>query len=202
MFQPPFENTLLIASHNRGKIKEISTLLSPFNIKVISAADMKLSDPEETGTTFEENALLKAEQGYAQTGVATLADDSGLCIEALNGDPGIHTGRWAEACGGYPKAFAELERRLQGAASLKASFFCVLALVTAPQQHHFFIGRCDGELVFPPSGEKGFGYDPIFKPEGSKIVFAQMDPAQKKNYSHRGQALKKFVHRCFKTSSI
>jgi XTP/dITP diphosphohydrolase len=181
---------LVIASHNPGKVREILEMLGPYGIEPVSAAELDLPEPEETGTTFLANAELKALQAADLTGLPALADDSGLCVEALNGDPGIFSARWA----GETKDFRVAMQRVNDAieatgpdASRCAHFTCVLALAWPDGHVEWFEGRVDGSLVWPPRGTGGFGYNPIFVPEGSEQTFAEM-PDAKKAISHRARA--------------
>jgi XTP/dITP diphosphohydrolase len=197
---PPFE-MLLVASHNKGKLRELEALLAPLGISIASAAQHHLPEPEETGDSFEANAALKAEHGCAYTGLAALADDSGLCVPALGGQPGIFSARW----GGEAKDFGLAMQRVQDELSAKgitpegapAFFVCVLALArpNAPTQH--FRGEIHGTLTFPPRGTLGFGYDPIFIPNHPDCpagrTFAEIDPALKERISHRAEAFNAFI---------
>jgi XTP/dITP diphosphohydrolase len=186
---------LVIASHNQGKVREILEMLAPYGIEPVSAADLDLPEPEETGTTFLANAELKALQAADLTGLPALADDSGLCVDALNGDPGIFSARWA----GETKDFKVGMQRVNDAieatgpdASRNAHFVCVLALAWPDGHVEWFEGRVDGTLVWPPRGTGGFGYNPIFVPEGSDQTFAEM-PDAKKAISHRAMAFEKMM---------
>ena len=186
---------LVIASHNPGKVREILEMLGPYGIEPVSAAELDLPEPEETGTTFLANAELKALQAADLTGLPALADDSGLCVEALNGDPGIFSARWA----GETKDFRVAMQRVNDAieatgpdASRNAHFVCVLALAWPDGHVEWFEGRVDGTLVWPPRGTGGFGYNPIFVPEGSDLTFAEM-PDAKKAISHRARAFEEMM---------
>lgn len=191
---------LVIATHNAGKLREIRDLLAPFGIECLSAADLDLPEPDEIGTTFVDNADLKARQAADLSGLPALADDSGICIDALGGRPGIHTANWAEDAEGnrdwlraMQKAWSELEAA-GPEASRDAHFACALAIVWPNDgQAESFEGRVDGTLVWPPRGEKGFGYDPMFVPAGHNVTFAEMDPADKHRISHRADAFRKLV---------
>ena len=181
---------LVIASHNPGKVREILEMLGPYGIEPVSAAELGLPEPEETGTTFLANAELKALQAADLTGLPALADDSGLCVDALGGDPGIFSARWA----GEGKDFGVAMQRVNDAieakgpeASRDAHFMCVLALAWPDGHVEWFEGRVDGTLTWPPRGTGGFGYNPIFVPEGSEQTFAEM-PDTKKAISHRARA--------------
>lgn len=196
------EQKLLIASHNPGKIREIGELLTPFNIDIISAKDLNIPEPEEIGLTFEENALLKAKACMLSSGLSSLADDSGLVIPALDGQPGIYSARWAEGPSGrdFYQAMMRVEQELTEKSDLSAYFVCVLSLIWPDGEYHSFEGRVYGTLTFPPRGTNGFGYDPIFTPSGYKITFGEMEPDLKHRISHRAAAFKKMVESCFSVS--
>jgi len=186
---------LVIASHNPGKVSEILEMLGPYGIEPVSAAELDLPEPEETGTTFLANAELKALQAADLTGLPALADDSGLCVDALGGDPGIFSARWA----GEGKDFGVAMQRVNDAieakgpeASRDAHFMCVLALAWPDGHVEWFEGRVDGTLTWPPRGTGGFGYNPIFVPEGSEQTFAEM-PDAKKAISHRARAFEEMM---------
>ena len=190
---------LVIASHNQGKVREILEMLAPYGIEPVSAADLDLPEPDETGTTFLANAELKALQAADLTGLPALADDSGLCVDALGGEPGIFSARWA----GETKDFRVAMQRVNDAieatgpdASRNAHFVCVLALAWPDGHVEWFEGRVDGTLVWPPRGTGGFGYNPIFVPEGSDQTFAEM-PDAKKAISHRAMAFEKMMAAVF-----
>lgn len=191
---------LVIASHNPGKVREIGDLLAPFGIETVSAAALDLPEPEETGTTFIANAELKAMQAADLSGLPALADDSGLCVEALNGDPGIFSARWA----GEAKDFGLAMRLVWDAieaqgpdAGHDAHFVCALALAWPDGHVEVFEGRVDGTITWPPRGDKGFGYDPIFQPHGHAISFGEMEPEKKHAMSHRADAFAQMVAAVF-----
>ncbi len=198
---------LIIASHNQGKVREIRALLAPFGIEPISAAELNLPEPEETGTTFAENALLKAHASAKGADCVALADDSGLCVAALNGAPGVYTADWAEADiheGGpgrdWYMAMGKVEGKLSELgpdADRSAYFTCTLALAWPDGHAELFEGRVHGNLVWPPRGTMGFGYDPVFQPLGFEQTFAELDPQQKHDISHRADAFDKLVKACF-----
>jgi XTP/dITP diphosphohydrolase len=198
---------LVIASHNAGKVKEIRALLEPFGIEPVSAGDLGLPEPEETGTTFAENALLKAHAAAQGSGLPALADDSGLCVAALDGAPGVYTADWAEKQpfeGGpgrdWYMAMGKVEGKLAelGAdADRSASFTCTLALAWPDGHEEVFEGRVNGALAWPPRGTLGFGYDPVFVPSGREQSFAELDPAAKHAISHRAEAFRKLVSALF-----
>ena len=202
---------LVIASHNEGKVREIRDLLGPYGIEPVSAAELDLPEPDEIGATFIDNADLKARQAADLSGLPALADDSGLCVEALGDRPGIFSARWAladprvapEAGPGHVEGerdFMRAMRRVQDElesldpdASRNAHFICALALCWPDGHSEWFEGRVDGTLVWPPRGANGFGYDPMFVPAGHEITFGEMDPAEKHAISHRADAFRKLV---------
>ena len=186
---------LLIASHNEGKVAEFRALLAPLGIRVVSAAESHISEPEETGESFAANAELKARHCFAASGLAALADDSGLVIPALGGAPGIYSARWAGPGKDFSVAFARIQRELaeRNLTTAPAYFMCALALALPDGSCHHFEGRIEGDLSFPPRGEKGFGYDPIFVPEGYEQSFAEIDAQEKNRISHRARAFEKLL---------
>jgi XTP/dITP diphosphohydrolase len=186
---------LVIASHNQGKVREILEMLAPYGIEPVSAADLDLPEPDETGTTFLANAELKALQAADLTGLPSLADDSGLCVDALGGDPGIFSARWAGETKDFKVAMQRVNDAIEATgpeASRDAHFICVLALAWPDGHVEWFEGRVDGTLVWPPRGTGGFGYNPIFAPLGSDLTFAEM-PDAKKAISHRAMAFEKMM---------
>ncbi len=189
--------TLVIASHNPGKLREIAELLEPFAMTVTSAADLGLAEPEETGATFAENAALKARAATQGAGRPALADDSGLAVHALGGQPGIHSARWAGPDKDFGAAMERVERELGQTADRRAAFVCALCLAVPEGGERSFEGRVEGRLVWPPRGGRGFGYDPIFVPEGFEITFGEMEPAEKHRISHRARAFAKLVRAVF-----
>lgn len=185
---------LVIASHNKGKIREIAELLGPAGIEPVSAGELGLPEPEETGTTFIANAELKARLAADLSGLPALADDSGLCVEALGGDPGIFSARWAGETKDFGFAMRLVHDNLAGKGpdiGRDAHFICALAVAWPDGHIESFEGRVDGTIVWPPRGEKGFGYDPIFQPLGRTETFAEIDPAEKHAISHRADAFAK-----------
>lgn len=191
---------LVLASHNAGKLREIADLLAPYGIKTRAAADFGLAAPAETEDSFEGNALIKARAAAAGSGLVALADDSGLCVAALDGAPGVYTANWAEVAGAdgqlhrdWQLAMQRVHDRLQALgpqASRKAQFVCVLALAWPDGRTRTFRGTVDGTLVWPPRGALGFGYDPLFVPAGHRQTFAEMEPAAKHRISHRADAFR------------
>ena len=186
---------LVVASHNPGKVREIKELIAPFGIDAIGAAALGLAEPEETGSSFAENAILKAEAAAQVSGLPALADDSGLCVPALDGAPGIYSARWAGPNKDFRIAMKRVEDELRGkdTRDRRAFFVCALAFAAPSAKTELFEGRVHGSLTFPPRGDKGFGYDPIFVPEGYRFTFGEMDPAAKHAISHRAHAFAKFV---------
>jgi XTP/dITP diphosphohydrolase len=195
---PPFEK-LVIASHNKGKLREIDALIAPFGIQVLSAGDLGVEEPEETEPTFIGNALLKAYASMRATGLPALADDSGLEVSALGGAPGIYSARWAGEPRDFDAAMAEVERQVvaSGSTDRSARFVCVLALVLPDGTEHVFEGQVKGHLVHPKRGTNGFGYDPIFVAGGQTQTFGEMDPDIKHKIGHRADAFAKFVTAIF-----
>lgn len=187
--------TLVIASHNRGKVAEIADLLAPLGFAVKSAGDLGLPEPEETEDSFAGNAALKARAAADASGLAALADDSGLCVAALAGAPGIYSARWARPAKDFRVAMARIERELnaKGATDRAAKFVCALALALPGDGTEIFEGVVEGSLVFPPRGTNGFGYDPIFIADGMDITFGEMEPAAKHAISHRARAFEKLL---------
>jgi XTP/dITP diphosphohydrolase len=199
-------DTLVIASHNQGKVREIADLLAPFAIALTSAAELGLDEPDETGATFRDNARIKAVTAAEATNLPALADDSGLAVAALDGAPGVRSARWAGPEKDFGAAMDRVEQALSGQADRSASFICALALATpgaaddgtgAKGHCEIFEGRVAGRLVWPPRGDHGFGYDPMFVPDGHDVTFGEMEPAQKHAISHRADALRQFVDACF-----
>ena len=188
-------DTLVIASHNKGKVREIAELLGAYVAHFPSAGDLNLAEPEETETSFIGNAELKA-RAAAASGLPALADDSGLVVPALGGAPGIYSARWA----GPDKDFSVAMRRVEaelGDRDPSAYFVCALSLAWPDGHTESVEGRIHGRLIFPGRGDKGFGYDPIFIAEGRDITFAEMDPDEKHRISHRADAFAQLVARCF-----
>jgi XTP/dITP diphosphohydrolase len=188
---------LVIASHNPGKVREIGDLLAPFNIQVISAGDLGLPEPEETGSTFRANAELKALAAAGAADLPALADDSGLVVSALNGAPGIYSARWAGPEKDFAVAMARVEEELAGKADRRAHFTCALALAWPDRHVETFEGQVHGAMVWPPRGEKGFGYDPVFQADGHDITFGEMAPDAKHAISHRAAAFRQLIDACF-----
>lgn len=195
--------TLVVASHNSGKVREIRELLTPFGLKIVSAAKLGLPEPEETETTFAGNASLKAVAAATASGHPALSDDSGLAIDALGGEPGIYAARWAELPRveretygqrrDFDMAMWHVNDKLNGADTRRARFICALCLAWPDGSDDVYEGTVEGEIIWPPRGELGFGYDPIFQMLGDDKTFAEIDPAEKHAKSHRADAFAKFL---------
>jgi XTP/dITP diphosphohydrolase len=188
---------LVIASHNSGKVREIRDLLGPLGAEVISAKELGLIEPEETGQDFRANAEIKALAAARASGRPALADDSGLVVAALGGAPGIHSARWAGPERDFAKAMAALEAKLKGLPDRRGNLTCALSLAWPDGHTETFEGVVHGHLVWPPRGSRGFGYDPIFVPEGFTMTFGEMEPEEKHKLSHRAHAFAKLVAACF-----
>ncbi|MCR4377816.1 MAG: RdgB/HAM1 family non-canonical purine NTP pyrophosphatase [Rhodospirillales bacterium] len=192
--------TLVIASHNAGKVREIHDLLAPFGADAISAGDLHLAEPVEDGDSFTANARIKALAAAKAANLPALADDSGLCVHALNNEPGVYSARWA----GENKDFTVAMRRIEDALNVKsaqnrsAHFVCALCLAWPDGHTECFEGQVFGAMTWPPRGDRGFGYDPTFVPDGHDITFAEMAPEQKHRMSHRAAAFNLLVAACFK----
>ena len=204
--------TIVVASHNAGKIAEIAELIGPLGFSAKSAAELSFDVPDETGTTFEENAAIKALASAEKSGLPSLADDSGICVDALDGQPGVYTADWAETSDGsrdFAMAMEKVENALaeKGATAPEqrtARFVCVLCLAWPDGHTETFRGEVEGTLIWPPRGDKGFGYDPIFQPEGYDKTFGELTSDEKHGWkpgdaqalSHRARAFKLFVETC------
>ena len=197
---------IVVASHNEGKVREIRDLLGPLGCEIVSAAELDLPEPEENGETFEENAKIKALAAATASGIPSLSDDSGLCVDALDGKPGIHSARWAGPEKDFALAMRNVEEAMQAAGATDddkrgARFVAVLCLAWPDGHTELFRGEIEGVMVWPPRGTKGFGYDPVFLPEGHARTFGEMDAAEKHGWkrgeahalSHRARAFKLMV---------
>ena len=194
--------TLVIASHNEGKVREIAALLEPRGVEVTSAGALGLAVPEETETTFVGNARIKAHAAAKASGMQALSDDSGLEVAALDGAPGVYTADWAETPNGrdFYMAMEKVWAKVQCAGAtppFHARFVCVLCLAWPDGTDEVFEGSVEGEVVWPPRGSKGFGFDPVFVPTGHEDTFGEMDPDRKHGMSHRADAFGKLVRSCF-----
>ncbi len=186
---------LVMATHNAGKAREFAVLLSGLVGEVVAAGALGLSAPEETGTTFVENALLKARYAASASGCAALADDSGLCVAALGGSPGVYSADWEGPQRDSAMAMRRLNDELEraNAADRSAYFICVLALVLPDGREQVVEGRCDGRIVWPPRGGNGHGFDPVFMPDGHSRTFGEMNSEEKNSISHRAIAMRKLA---------
>ena len=184
---------LVAATHNKGKVSELTDLFAPLGFEVVSAIELDLPEPEETEATFAGNAILKARAAAEATGAPALSDDSGLSVTALGGAPGIYSARWAGEPRDFGKAMEKVQRELDdiGATDRSAKFVCALAIVWPDGHAEVFEGEVHGELTRPPRGDKGFGYDPVFVADGESITFGEMEPALKHAMSHRARAVEK-----------
>ena len=194
----PAISKLVVASHNEGKVREIRDLLRPFGVETVSAAELGLPDVEETALTFEGNAELKARAAAKAAGCAALSDDSGLAVDSLDGAPGIYSARWTEDEHGARNWALGMQRvhdaMMEDADGVKtARFICALTLAFPDGTAHTYLGKVEGEIVWPPRGDKGFGYDPIFQPLGHDISFGQMEPDAKHAMSHRADAFAQLI---------
>ena len=187
---------LVVATHNKGKLAEMADLLRPYGLDCVSAGSLGVEEPDETGTTFEANAALKARHTAAATKLPSLADDSGMCVAALDGDPGVFTANWAGPKRDWMRAMRMVEAALDGAKDRSAKFVSVLALAWPDGNVELFRGEVEGTLAWPPRGTRGFGYDPMFVPAGHSITFGEMDPEKKHTMSHRAVAFAKFKTAC------
>jgi XTP/dITP diphosphohydrolase len=204
---PKLQGKLVIATHNAGKLKEMRELLAPYGVAVLSAAELGLPEPEETGETFIANAEIKARAAADRAKIPALSDDSGLCVDALDGAPGINSARWARTSRDFDDAMKKIEDALRATNArppFKAHFACALALAFPQGEVRSFEGKVFGELVFPPRGSLGFGYDPIFLPEGFTQTFGEIGPQEKHGIpadgspglSHRARAFQIFARAC------
>jgi XTP/dITP diphosphohydrolase len=188
---------LLIATHNDGKAKEIKALLSPYIGDFATSGELGLSEPEEKGSTFAENAIIKAVESARQSGLPALADDSGLSVTALGGEPGIFSARWAGPERDFNMAMEKVNNELGDTKDRSASFICVLALALPEGEVETFEGRVDGDIIWPQRGNNGFGYDPVFIPRGFDRTFAEMSADEKYSMSHRSNAFKCLIDKAF-----
>jgi XTP/dITP diphosphohydrolase len=189
---------ILIATHNKGKLEEFREILAPFNVTVVSAGELGLAEPEETETTFEGNARIKAVAAMKASGLITIADDSGLCVDALDGDPGVYTANWAGPNRDWMMAMRTVEEKLQAKGASEpvqrtASFNATLCVLWPDGHEQFFVGKVPGHLAWPPRGALGHGYDPMFVPEGESVTFAEMTHEKKNTLSHRARAVAAMV---------
>lgn len=194
---------IVVATHNPGKVREIADLVEPFGLDTVSAGELGLPEPEETGTTFAANARLKAEAAAQASGLVALSDDSGLAVDALGGEPGIYSARWAGPEKDFGLAMQKVEDRLSAAGAGTADkrgahFVCALCLAWPDGHAEVFEGTVEGTMVWPPRGDRGFGYDPAFQPHGHDVTFGEMEPADKHAMSHRARAFALMVEACLR----
>lgn len=190
---------LVIATHNKGKLAEFQAMLKPYGVEAVCAVDLNLPEPDETGTTFIENAVLKAALAGQAASLPALADDSGLCVNALDGQPGLFSARWAGAEKDFAMAMGKIQKMLGDNPDRSAYFTATLALSMPDGDCEIFEGVINGTLIWPPRGANGHGYDPMFVPEGDTRTFAEMAPEEKEKISHRAIAFKKFADATFKS---
>ncbi len=191
------DKKLVIASHNQGKVREIGELLSPFGVETISAGDLGLPEPVEDGLTFIANAEIKALAAATASGLPALSDDSGLEVHGLNGDPGIYSARWCGPEKDFSVGMRMIDQKLGNNPNRAANFTCALTLAWPDGHMESFEGKVFGSVTWPMRGDKGFGYDPIFVPDGFDVTFAEMEPAQKHAMSHRADAFRQLIDACF-----
>ena len=190
--------SIVIATHNKGKLEEFAQLLAPYGVKAKSAGELGLAEPAETEPTFRGNALIKAEAAGVASGLITISDDSGLCVDALDGAPGVYTADWAGPSRDWMQAMRLVEEKLQAAgaatpAQRKAQFMCTLCVKWPDGEVRYYEGIAPGQMVWPPRGTLGHGYDPAFMPDGEAVTFAEMTHAAKNKISHRARALEKLL---------
>ena len=188
---------LVLASHNKGKLAELADLLSPYQIEIVSAGELGLPEPAETAPDFAGNARIKALAATTATGLPAFSDDSGFCTAALGGQPGVLSARWAGPGKDFAHAMALVNERLGDAADRRAWFVAALCLAWPDGHTETFLGRIDGTMVWPPRGSNGFGYDPMFAPEGGTLTFGEMEPEAKHALSHRARAFAQVMASCF-----
>lgn len=191
---------LVVATHNKGKLAEMAPMLEKFGVTLIAAGDLGLEAPEETGTTFIDNALLKARYVANATGKIALADDSGLCVEALDGAPGVYSADWAETENGrdFSHACEQVHIKMDDTKNTAAAFVSVVVLCWPDGHHEIAEGRAEGNITWPPRGKQGHGYDPIFLPAGHAHTFAEMSFDEKNAISHRARAMQGIIEKCFR----
>ena len=195
------EKKIVLASHNKGKLVEIAKLVEPFGIEVVSAGDLGLSEPEETESTFAGNARIKAHFAAKESGLPALSDDSGITVDALDGAPGVYTADWAETPKGrdFAMAMTKVQDLLDGKSAptpRTAAFHCTLCIAWPDGDDELFEGRVDGQVVWPMRGDHGFGFDPVFQPNGFDVTFAEMLPEEKAPLTHRARAFEMLVRDC------
>jgi XTP/dITP diphosphohydrolase len=193
---------LVLASHNPGKLAELAELLQPHDVTVISAGTLGLPEPEETAPDFVGNARIKALAAARASSLPALADDSGFCVAALGGAPGVHSARWAGSSKDFAAAMARVNREIADGADRRAWFVAALCVAWPDDHTETFVGRIDGVATWPPRGDKGFGYDPMFVPAGTTATFGEMDAAEKHAVSHRARAFAQFLAACLRLDAV
>jgi XTP/dITP diphosphohydrolase len=193
---------LVVASHNPGKVREIKALLADYGVEPISAGDLGLPEPVEDGDSFIANAEIKALAAATASGQVSLSDDSGFSVDILEGDPGIYSARWAGPSKDFAIAMQAVEDKIQQNAGIedaqrRAAFICALTLAWPDGHKESFEGRIEGTAIWPPRGDQGFGYDPMFVPDGYDVTFGEMNPAEKHTISHRANAFRQLINACF-----
>ena len=188
---------LVLASHNEGKLAELTDLLRPYQIEIVSAGALGLPEPDETAPDFAGNARIKALAAATATGLRAFSDDSGFCVAALGGEPGVLSARWGGPEKDFAKAMEMVNERVGDAADRRAWFVAALCLAWPDGHTETYVGRVDGTMVWPPRGDKGFGYDPMFLPEGGASTFGEMEPNAKHKLSHRARAFAQVMASCF-----
>jgi XTP/dITP diphosphohydrolase len=193
---------ILIATHNTGKLEEFREILAPHGVAVVSASELGLAEPAETESTFEGNARIKAKAAMEASGLITISDDSGLCVDALDGAPGVYTADWAGPSRDWMMAMRTVEEKLQAAGATTdarrgAQFMCTLCIMWPDGEEHFIVGKVPGHLSWPPRGAFGHGYDPVFIPEGETQTFGEMSHDKKNSLSHRAKAVEVLLRELF-----
>jgi len=188
--------TLVIATHNAGKLREIADLLTPHGLQLISAGQLGLPEPAEDAPDFVGNARLKARAAATAANLPALSDDSGFCVAALDGAPGVHSARFAGPDKNFTRAMADIHAQIKDAEDQRAWFICALCLAWPDGHTETFVGRVDGTIAWPPRGTVGFGYDPMFVPQGGSQTYGEMDPAEKHATSHRARAFAQIMRSC------
>lgn len=189
---------IVVATHNKGKLEEFAELLKPHGVSAVSAGELGISEPQETESTFAGNARIKALNACKASGLIAVSDDSGLCVDALDGDPGVYTADWAGPARDFSMAMRLVEEKLQAKGALmpaqrRATFVCTLCVIWPDGEERIYEGRAPGHLVWPPRGKLGHGYDPVFVPDGETQTFGELDNARKNRLSHRARALEKLA---------
>lgn len=189
---------IVVATHNKGKLEEFAELLKPHGVSAVSAGELGVSEPQETESTFAGNARIKALNACKASGLIAVSDDSGLCVDALDGDPGVYTADWAGPARDFSMAMRLVEEKLQAKGALmpaqrRATFVCTLYVIWPDGEERIYEGRAPGHLVWPPRGKLGHGYDPVFVPDGETQTFGELDNARKNRLSHRARALEKLA---------